>query len=425
MAIEQQNLAGLEQVAVNELQPGMYVAQLDRKWEDSAFLVQGFYVRSQADIDRVAEECQSVFVDPRRYQRIGAYPQRSARKPSDKATKVVKYSARERLVPRQPIVYEDQVETREEMPRAVDALEVALPTLGSCVDKIRRVGHFEVGALEEAVTPLVQSVIRNRTAMGALVRMRDMGGYIYTHAISCSVWSAILARELGLPEADINRLALACAVMDLGKLRLPSAPWQSDAALPEESVDAMRLHVEASLDGLKKGGLQDPVVLAAIETHHERFDGSGYPHGLSGSKIPVAGRVAGIVDSYDAMISVRPYAPIKSSYEAIQELYQQADKLFQQELVEYFVKAIGVFPVGSVVELNTGEVGIVVAQSMQARLKPKVMLILDEQKQPRKKMMIIDLAAQEPLNSQVLDWWITKELPKHAYGIDPQTYFLD
>ena len=275
------------------------------------------------------------------------------------------------------------------------------------------------------MSPLVQSVLRNRTAMSALVRMRAMGGYIYSHAISCAVWAAVLARELGLPEQDINRLALACAVMDLGKLRLPSAPWNSSQPLGGESIDAMRLHVEASLDALKKGGVDDRVVLAAVETHHERYDGSGYPHGLDGVKIPVAGRVAGIVDSYDAMISVRPYASIMSSYQAIQELYRQVDKQFQKELVEYFVKAIGVFPVGSIVELNTGEVGIVVAQSMHARLKPKIMLILDENQRPRRNLLIVDLAAQEGLNSTQLDWWITKELPKNAFGIDPQVYFLD
>jgi hypothetical protein len=170
--------------------------------------------------------------------------------------------------------------------------------------------------------------------------------------------------------------------------------------------------------------MTNPRVLSAIRTHHERYDGSGYPQGLEGTKIPAFGRIAGIVDTYDAMISDRPHAKARSSYQAIQDIHDSADTLFQRELVEYFIKAIGVFPVGSIIELNTGEVGVVISQTVDNRLKPKVMLILDEDKAPRKHLVVIDLSTQPGESNQPLQWWITRELPLNAYGIDPQTYFL-
>jgi HD-GYP domain-containing protein (c-di-GMP phosphodiesterase class II) len=186
----------------------------------------------------------------------------------------------------------------------------------------------------------------------------------------------------------------------------------------------IRRHPADGVRILKESGLENSTVLAMVETHHERHDGSGYPHGLSDNSIPVFGRIAGIIDSYDAMITERPYATARSSFNAVMELQKQADVLFQKELVDYFIKAIGVFPVGTVVELNTGEVGIVVAQDSSRRLRPKVMIILDEDKNPREELLIPDLGSVDTDPSKPLSVWITKELPQTAYGIDPTEYFL-
>jgi hypothetical protein len=130
------------------------------------------------------------------------------------------------------------------------------------------------------------------------------------------------------------------------------------------------------------------------------------------------------VDSYDAMISERPYAEARSSYGAVQELQKQSDVLYQREIVDQFIQAIGVFPVGAIVELNTGEVGVVVAQHNTRRLKPKIILLLDVEKNPRSNLVIVDLSTQDTEENATLSWWITRELPKNAYGIDPAKYFL-
>ncbi len=409
-----------------DLTVGMYVAQLDRDWEDTNFPLQGFYIRNQKMIERIGGDCAYVYVDPRRYDsKLGEVILRAVVDNDASNGQPKKLSARERLVPKQPKAYADTVSISDELPAATTSLEEAEEILSTCVLKLQSNGGFDINAIESAITPLVQSVMRNSTAMAALTRMRRMDDYLFSHAISCSVWGAVLGRELGLPPNDINQLAIACSLMDMGKTTLPIDLLNSPEEPDEEQWVLLQSHVKRGVDLLTENGLSDERVIDTIENHHERHDGSGYPQGLAGNKIPAFARIAGIVDTYDAMISERPYATTKSSYQAIQELQKQADTLFQKELVDYFIKAIGVFPVGAIVELNTGEVGVVISQTMDSRLKPKVMLILETDKQPRSHLVIIDLSNQQSDSNQPLKWWITKELPANAYGIDPQKYFLD
>ena len=169
----------------------------------------------------------------------------------------------------------------------------------------------------------------------------------------------------------------------------------------------------------------DSNILTMIATHHERFDGSGYPHQLKGDEIPLIGRIAGIVDSYDAMISERTYAKPKSTYDAVRELKKLGGIAFPPELIELFIQAVGVFPTGTLVELNTGEVGVVIGQNRYRRLRPEVMIILDSKKKVRDEFTTIDLlTCDENTGKSEPDIWITQGLERGAYGIDPTEYFL-
>jgi HD-GYP domain-containing protein (c-di-GMP phosphodiesterase class II) len=163
-------------------------------------------------------------------------------------------------------------------------------------------------------------------------------------------------------------------------------------------------------------------VLAIIENHHERMDGSGYPRGIEGAAIPVLARIAGLVDTYDAMITHRPYAVARTSHEAAQELIDCKGSLFQEALVEQFIQAIGLFPTGTLVELNTGEVGIVVKQNQTRRLKPEVVLVMDESKQKKEPLAIVDLCNQHVAAEG--ERWIARELLPGTYGINSEDYFI-
>ncbi len=415
--------AGLQKTPVSDLVVGMYVAELDRPWLASPYPVQGFYLRSEINIRKLADECSFVYVDPRRYDtrivdvNLKVVPQAESKRKSTGNVVRLK-SAR----PRRPKIYSDSVELREELVPAQTSLEDAVDVMQSVVDKLQKTGGIQFEEIETAIKPLVNSVMRNKVAIAALLRIRSLGEYNYAHALACAVWAALLARELGFSRSDIDRLAMGCSLLDIGKVQIPADLLENPEPLTPEQWTVMHTHVEAGLELAKEAGVEDAKILQMLKTHHERHDGSGYPQGLQGNAIPIFGRIAGIVDSYDAMISERPYREAISSFAAIRELQSRADELYQEEIVEHFIKAIGVFPVGTIVELNTGEVAVVVSQNGAWRLKPKVMLILEENKQLRTKFVIIDLASTGGRASPTI--WITKEHPAHAFGIDPGKYFL-
>ena len=222
------------------------------------------------------------------------------------------------------------------------------------------------------------------------------------------------ARTLGTP------LALAALLHDVGKVSLPTEIIQKLGPLTPSEKQAMRHHPilgEQFFEGLEHLEPIRPI----IRSHHERFDGSGYPKGWKGNQIPVFGRIGGIVDSYAAITSDRPYAKAKSSYDAMRELKALSDKHFQAEMVEQFIRAVGIFPAGTLVELNTGEIGVVLKENQSSRLQPELAIILDSDKQPSEEVKSLDLR-QEGEPTPI--FWIERGIEPGAYGIDPREYFL-
>jgi HD-GYP domain-containing protein (c-di-GMP phosphodiesterase class II) len=213
-------------------------------------------------------------------------------------------------------------------------------------------------------------------------------------------------------------------LLDIGKAKLPDALTLSDDKLSPSEYDTMKQHVAYGLAMVKLTPGVNADVLAMIEGHHERYDGTGYPKGLKGADIPVFARIAGLVDCYDAITSNRPWARAKSPYDAIRELNAMSGVKFQKEMVEQFVQALGMFPTGSLVELNTGEVGIVVEQNRIRRLRPKVMLVLNAEKQPLAKPRTLDLRKCPSDQTDEHAHWIVKGHETGAFGLDPKNYFI-
>jgi len=154
-----------------------------------------------------------------------------------------------------------------------------------------------------------------------------------------------------------------------------------------------------------------------IEYHHERHDGSGYPKGLKGDQIPIFARIAAIVDCYDAITSHRSYAKALPPSMAIKMLYEWRDVDFQAELVEEFIQAVGIYPAGTLVELSSGEVGVVLSEYRTRRLRPKVMILLDANKKPVTDVQTVNLLeTTHTQDGKSLD--IVNSLEPDAYGID-------
>jgi putative nucleotidyltransferase with HDIG domain len=382
----------------------MYVSELDRPWLETPFLFQGFFVQSDEDVAAVRSHCREVVVDT---QREDDRPQPlAARTPSRPGAAAMR-------------------ELKDEIKQASGIHVSVAATIEDVMGELKNSGKLNVHRLETAVLPMVDSVLRNPAAMSCLMRIRRQGGYLYSHSLASSVWATALGREIGLDRESLRVVALGAMLLDVGKTRIPAAILDKPGRLDDRERALMRRHVEFSLEIVREAGDVDARVLDMVANHHERHDGSGYPQGLAGDGIPVYGRIAGLVDTYDAMITSRPYASTQSSYGALRQLRSLAGSQFQPELVDQFTQAIGMFPTGTLVLLNTGEVAVVTAQSRVRRLRPEIMVILDAEKRPLDDYRVVDLNQVSATADDQASLWIEQGLEPGAYGVDPAEYYLN
>jgi HD-GYP domain-containing protein (c-di-GMP phosphodiesterase class II) len=223
---------------------------------------------------------------------------------------------------------------------------------------------------------------------------------------------------------QLGHLGTMGLLLDLGKNALPRGLLDKPGRLSDEEFELMKRHVEFGLKVVSSGAKEmHPDIIEGIAQHHERLNGLGYPNGLRGEQIGVYGRMAGIADCFAALTSPRPYAETLSVSDAMMRLYKWGGELFSQPLVEKLVQAIGVFPVGSLVELSSGEVAVVIRHSRVRRLQPTVLVIAGVDKRPLKRFKTLDLlndAAAQP-GAQIQ---VRRGLPIGAYGLDMSACYL-
>jgi HD-GYP domain-containing protein (c-di-GMP phosphodiesterase class II) len=423
----------------------MYVAQLDRPWLETPFLFQGFEIREDSELKLLRQYCKHVYIDVSRSslpeeqvlralqvrnhqipeRRLAAKPRRpttltgrlmrAVSELDPTGTVAGRFSHRE---------YRNKVPTRKEAPQSIRAYDAAVVTMQEVLVHVRKGAGVDVEKVQTAIQPMIDSVLRNQDAMAWLVYLRKRDEYSYRHSIASSVWAVILGRHLGFDRQGLDTLAMGGMLLDIGKAKLPESIINREGKLSPAEYEAVKKHVKYSLEMVRLTPGINADVLAMIEGHHERSDGSGYPKGLKGADIPVFARIGGLVDCYDAMTSARPWAKAKSPYDAIRELNTLSGVLFQKEMVEQFVQALGMFPTGSVVELNTGEVGIVVEQNRIRRLRPKVMLVLNAEKQPLAQHHTLDLRKFPGDPNHEKAYWIVRGHETGAFGLDPSNYFI-
>jgi HD-GYP domain-containing protein (c-di-GMP phosphodiesterase class II) len=408
-------------IAVDDLRLGMFVCRLDRPWVETPFPLQGFLIHSPEQIRELAGYCLHVCIDELKSVDTGPEPRLgSAARPPGAA----KPPRRERLGPPRPIRYSNRASLEEEVPRAVEARQRAEAAAERIIEDVRAGRKLAAADVDEAVQPIVQSVLRNADAFFWISSLRRRDAYAWSHAVNCSALAAAFGRHMGFPEQVLVDLASGGLLLDVGKAELPDELLSVAGPLDAAQQQEMRRHVEYSLRIINGFGRTSDPVRHMVRTHHERHDGSGYPHGLRESQVPLFGRMAAVVDSFDALTSDRPWRPACSRHDALQQLYRQADILFQREVVEQLTQCLGVYPTGSLVELSTGEVAIVMAQNQARHLRPRVMVLTNAEKELDSRFRALDLMAQadgRPLDATI---YISRTLEPGAYGLDPTELYL-
>lgn len=278
--------------------------------------------------------------------------------------------------------YADTRPAEAELPRARQAMSVCEKALETAIRDARAGRAIGLAGIDVAVDRLVASVVANPDALAWVVRLREETPQTYHQPVKVAMHMVAIGRRLGLPIELLKQLGLIGLLADLGKAKLPRALLEKPGQLEPAEYSVAKGHVQLGLIVLSRGVQLPEPVITGIAQHHERLDGSGYPRGLRSSEIGLHGRIAAIADTFTALSAPRAYANPMSSQDALMGLYQWSGSLYDRFLVEQFVRAIGVFPVGSLVELSTGEVGIVLSLDRSDRLEPRLLLLTRPDKRP-------------------------------------------
>jgi putative nucleotidyltransferase with HDIG domain len=394
----------LVKVPTGELELGMHVAKLDRPWLETPFMLQGFPINKQEDLDALRNICEYVYIDVLKSHYLSP----------DLRTNP--------LTPGSPTVqYQTTTTVEQEIRAASVAYQKNLEEIKSLLQNIGRGNDAPHAALlKQHVRECVDSIERNPSAMMWLTRIKHADQYTAEHCVNVGVLAMTLGRHLGLERRQLEMLGLAGVLHDVGKMKLDQDILFKKGRLTREEFDHVKAHTTLGKQLLQADPMVPEEVIAAAYSHHERMDGRGYPEGLPEPHIGFYARVVSIVDAYDAITSRRCYSAPQSSAQALKILYEAAGSQFDQKLVVKFIESIGIYPPGSVVEMDSGEVGVVLSADPDNRLLPKIALLRDADKNPAPQR-IIDLKLERKKASGV-QHRIKTVLTDGAYGIDLEEF---
>jgi HD-GYP domain-containing protein (c-di-GMP phosphodiesterase class II) len=397
---------------VNDLQVGLFVAELDRPWIETPFLLQGFTIETSDELVILRELCEYVQVDMG-LSKVALDASKNIAQSGKKRVKVIN-----KVFPDKTLVtYEDVFSFEEELSSADSVYKDYEEVISALYKDVSVSGKVNMASVTKTVNKVVGSIMRNPDACMLLSAIRDKDSYSYSHAISSSILAAALGRQVGLSVPDIKTLATGVVLCDVGKLNVPSSILNKNAPLTKEEVAAVREHVACGVEILEKSPGVSAEHISIVANHHERYNGSGYPKGLGRDKIPPFARIAGIVDCYDAMTSDRAYANGIPPADAIRQLYVMRNIDFQSELVEEFIQSVGIYPVGSLVELTDGRIGMVATEHRRRRLRPRLLIVRGYDKEPVESGKYINLLDEtEDRMGRPLEI---------LRGIDPSDYTVD
>jgi HD-GYP domain-containing protein (c-di-GMP phosphodiesterase class II) len=407
-----------KQVSVEELEFGVYISELDRPWTDTPFMFQGFILSNENQLETIKKFCKKVIID---LEKGSDLPDLSQLKAGPAGVASGSESVLANIKKKE--LYEERVSVDQELPVARAAQSQTEAVVRDIFSALKAGKALDAPRVKEAVTNMTDSVVRNPDAMLLLAKMKEKGEHTLDRAFGVSIYMITFGRFLQLPREQLDLLGMLGLLQDIGKTRVPEDILNRKEPLSEDELAVCRRHVAHSVEILKETtGLPAELPgLAAL--HHERYDGSGYPNGLKGAQIGLFGSIAGLVDCFDVLTHPRPYAEALAPSNALSMLYNWRDTQFDRPLVEQLIQCIGIFPVGALVELNSGDVGIVIAQNLVRRLQPRVMVVIDAKGNRLRPQRILDLA-REPKMDKETPYRIKRTLEKGSVSIDPSEFFI-
>jgi HD-GYP domain-containing protein (c-di-GMP phosphodiesterase class II) len=397
----------IRKIPASRLAPGMYVVDLHRDWLEHSLWRRQFPIRDRAVVQRLLDDgVTEVSIDTARGIDLPPeppVPEQPISAPGPAVGQFLSLADRIRLG--------QMVSLGEERRRAARLLQEATAQVHELLVAARAGRVTELGRLEPLVGEMVESITRNPDGLVPLARLQRSGSYATRHAVASTALVVALARRQGIAHGETEKLALGTLVKDLGQASLDARLMAKPGGLSRRERSLVNSHVEEGLVVMDATRRLPETAVAVVLEHHERYDGSGYPYRLAGEGITLAGRMAAIADSFDAMTSDRPYRQALSPAWALRRLYQEGGTLFDPELVAGFIRTVGVYPVGTLVRMESGHLAVVDEIHQDDLLRPVVRVIFHAGRRQYVTPVQVDLSRKQGnhfgniLRSEEFEYW--------------------
>jgi putative nucleotidyltransferase with HDIG domain len=386
----------LKQISKFDLRLGMYIHDLNCEWLKHPFMRRSFMLRDEADLERIqASSLAQVWIDTLRGLDTASAGAGDGDDDGPAGARV-------------------RTSHLEELPVARQVLREAQRAVHAVLSDVRMGRQVRIAHLQPVVQRMTGSILRSPGTLVSLCRLREADKATFQHSVSCCALLVLFGHHMGMDEATLLDVGMGGLLHDVGKMRVPDPILNKPGKLTRSEFAIMKDHVRLGLETLgQTPGVSQAVIQVAAE-HHERCDGSGYPRRLTGDRISLLGRMASIVDVYDAVTSNRIYHRFLEPAAALRWLYQRSPKEYDQDLVQHFIQAIGIYPVGSLVRLESNRLAVVLEQNEGGLLRPKVRVVHDVDRAQALDPFDLDLSRPEARGDGILN----HEEPAH-WNLDP------
>jgi HD-GYP domain-containing protein (c-di-GMP phosphodiesterase class II) len=402
----------IKKVKAEQLKPGMFVQDFNCGWLNHPFLHNRVLLKGAADIEKVIEHrIREVYIDTD----LGLDADDA---PTEEFVDEGIQTEINKLEPEKRRTG-GSVSLGEEIGKARLLLGESKQQTEILMDAVRMGRKLDLPQVAIVVEKMTESVLRNKDALVSLTRIKNKDEYTYLHSLSVAALCISFGQHLGLESGQIKALGIGGLLHDIGKVRMPLGVLNKPGPLTEKEFESMKTHVAHGNRILQDTTGVDEFSICVCHHHHERLDGTGYPDGLKGDEISKFGQIAAIVDIYDALTSERCYKDAMPPTDALKKLFEWSESYLNRSLVEQFIIHMGIYPVGTLVRLRSGFIGVVVGQGERSLLDPVVRAVFDTKRDKLVTPFLINLSSRPA--GQRLDEIIGCETPD-SWNFQPQNY---
>ena len=397
----------IKQIAVGQIKIGMYIHDLNCDWLTHPFARKRFLLKETADIDKIlATGVREIYIDTSRGLDVADAPTEAEVKAEVEQRMMAAAATPEPAPAKHSLA--------DEMVRAQRIHAQAEQVVRNVMHDVRLGKVVQTEDVEAIVADITDSVSRNGGALLSLLRLKDADDYTFLHCVAVGTLMVTFARHLGLDAEVVRQAGIGGLMHDVGKMKVPDSVLNKPGKLTEEEFALIRKHPEEGHAILVESNAVGEIPLDITLHHHERIDGSGYPHHMPGEKIPTLVKMSSIVDVYDAITSDRCYHKGMSPTDALRKMFEWSKFHFDETLVHSFMRCIGIYPVGTLVRLESDRLGVVTDQTEGNPLAPKVRVFFSIRNNCYIKPEELDL-------TRASDRIAGHELPQ-KWGVDPMRF---